>query len=504
LARSAQAAGRIAGVTGGWVGQRESNWFPVVLDVDPTEDLWRECVGVVDDCVLVLSMFGDVGWSAAVVDRGVEVGAIEVYAEEIAPEVEEFTEPLMTCEEFARVLYFRFGAVGIKNEWKFAEEFLWWLMLPADIAVDRSEFAGVLDGWVRVERVDQPAPRVVVRGRYDGSPILAPLPPASPVSPVERVVMDRLCLFVGQRIVFPDINALWAKFAVMPLLEPLLEMVAPGVSVEQAWQDRLSFFSVDVSDGKVLKAADPLLKDAERHPRKGEANWFGGGYPELGIAFVRRMAEAGQFTGVRASVYQPEQWSWFTGIKNSVFNDDVYVTATVRVETARTDGPIVYPDAMVRAIIGVFCDLVKAADAIQADIAFRTSTNGRDSDLMGLFGAGRNDGCDRDSTFVRDYVWVVYLPPELVAKLGGIEHIVAVAPVFATFVIDTAHGQGVVLQQTARPDQVDEHSRRALRTFLLPVLVEPMHEANIRNEPSRFDILPEDWARAIPNAIWPC
>jgi hypothetical protein len=98
---------------------------------------------------------------------------------------------------------------------------------------------------------------------------------------------------------------------------------------------------------------------------------------------------------------------------------------------------------------------------------------------------------------VDSYDWMVALPPQAVERLGGVDRVVADAPVAFADVIESPDGPSVLCRVTEDPLSMTVERRRAWRGYLAPVLPEkaPMLESpwgdviNVRN--GGF-VLPED------------
>jgi hypothetical protein len=73
---------------------------------------------------------------------------------------------------------------------------------------------------------------------------------------------------------------------------------------------------------------------------------------------------------------------------------------------------------------------------------------------------------------VDSYDWMVALPPEAVERLGGVDRVVAEAPVAFADVIESPDGTSVLCRVTEDPLLVTVEQRRAWRGYLVPVLPE--------------------------------
>ncbi len=80
---------------------------------------------------------------------------------------------------------------------------------------------------------------------------------------------------------------------------------------------------------------------------------------------------------------------------------------------------------------------------------------------------------------VDSYDWMVALPPQAVERLGGVDRVVAEAPVTFADVIESPDGPSVLCRVTEDPLLVTVEQRRAWRGYLAPVLPEkaPMSES---------------------------
>jgi hypothetical protein len=120
---------------------------------------------------------------------------------------------------------------------------------------------------------------------------------------------------------------------------------------------------------------------------------------------------------------------------------------------------------------------------------------GATPDPLSLFG----DVTRPELPQVFSYHWMVYLRPDVLTLLGGINFVLADAPVERKQLIDTAEGaQGVLCRVGVSPQDVSDDQWRAWRTFLLPVLGEINRHFDSGTEFPR--LIPEDRA-LFPNGF---
>jgi hypothetical protein len=73
---------------------------------------------------------------------------------------------------------------------------------------------------------------------------------------------------------------------------------------------------------------------------------------------------------------------------------------------------------------------------------------------------------------VDSYNWLVALPAEVVAEMGGPDAVVAMVPAARTAVVESGEGVTVLCMLTPEPSVLPEEQRRALRSYLEPWLPE--------------------------------
>lgn len=304
-------------------------------------------------------------------------------------------------------------------------------------------------------------------------------------------------LNVGHALPFGDPVAVWDVLAEMPVLAQLLAELRPDASVDEAWLAHSSA-DVNVADSRVFKSYPELLSGGAKRPRLRRVEWYDHA-PGPAIEFGRLMIASGNATDVVLSVSRPrEGWQWFVMFRHSYQERMVdFAAARVVFEVPRSLGRSVYTAVVVDELLATFRRLVSTADAFAGDINATLPGSYHSTDLELVFGHVYSDYA-RPTTRLRHYGWVEFVPPHLTHLLGGIEHIVANAPVHHAEIIHTPSGAGVILQHTPRPDERTVEQRRELRNFLLPVLITPRGPRICSDDQSAFDVLPEDWDRAIP------
>ncbi len=157
--------------------------------------------------------------------------------------------------------------------------------------------------------------------------------------------------------------------------------------------------------------------------------------------------------------------SWSLGL-NRLYDLSVVEGGGVRLRLGVDGSPVIRLEETPGVVVEAVWDLARLAAARFGPVG---GSGGFWAESLLVYPAYRQSTSPHG---VDSYNWLVALPADVVAGLGGPDAVVATVPAARTAVVDSGEGVTVLCMLTPEPSVLPEEQRRALRSYLEPWLPE--------------------------------